>query len=79
MPAEEKEKIMQVGDISPVVLLCMCIVYNVCRYCRLENFLRWKIFVDAPLQCISETIHGLSFHGRWLMAGTYACAQCSID
>ena len=38
MPAEEKEKIMQVGDISPVVLLCMCIVYNVCRYCRLENF-----------------------------------------
>ena len=77
MPAEEREKIMQVGDICIVVLLCMYIVYNVCRYYRMHG--RWKIFVDAPLQCISKTIRGLSFHGRWLMAGTYARAQCSSD
>ena len=59
MPAEEREKIMQVGDIhcmySLVVLLCIHVdIYTVCNLDRCTN-------VHTGSMSISVHVHGASY------------------
>ena len=61
---------------SYTLLLKPPVLIHSCTYRRTRKFFRSKIFVDVPLQCISEIILEKIFAGVGHMAGAHAYVQC---